>query len=507
MKAGNKLLFEPTSDELVDQLSETLSYTEIVALKGREEAIARRAGKPPVVRHKKYVYDFDHKGRMWCPFGFFDRVWNKLSSNGWAPKWVDVEPHDNPSVYVPDWDSLYDFAKLHELQDRMFVALVAGLCGRISAAPGFGKTFSMQGLMRLFPKARIDVVIPSVNVAKQLYHRCRADMVADVGLIGGGKRELERRVQIITADSLRHSDYKADILIADEVHEMAAPSYIPHLARYQRSRNYGFSATHDKRLDKRDVLIEGFFGPILYRVSYQQCQAAGLVAPVVVHWADVPTTTANAQATQYVVRASRQRHALWKNKARNLAIARDARRYTPDVQTLIVVETLEHAMALRKLLPEFTPVYGVGSMTEERFEKFRKEGCLGDRDEIMTPKMLDRLRDDFESGVLKKAIATTIWNVGVDFQKLSVLIRADGAASATLDLQIPGRATRIIRDGTETKVAILHDYLDQFNKTFERRANGRRRSYKSYGWKQVLPEKPKSDPNFERTLFDGMYDK
>ena len=87
---------------------------------------------------------------------------------------------------------------------------------------------------------------------------------------------------------------------------------------------------------------------------------------------------------------------------------------------------------------------------------------------------------------MKKVIATTVWNVGVSFNALEVLIRADGGGSPINDIQIPGRVSRISEGKTH---GIVHDYLDQFNSSFRSRAKKRSSTYAKNSWEQVMPQR------------------
>jgi superfamily II DNA or RNA helicase len=95
-----------------------------------------------------------------------------------------------------------------------------------------------------------------------------------------------------------------------------------------------------------------------------------------------------------------------------------------------------------------------------------------------------KLTKDFEKGKLKKAICTTVWNVGVSFNNLAVLIRASGGGSAINDIQIPGRVSRIAEGKTH---GIVHDYLDQFNRGMKMQAASRAKTYDRNKWKQIFP--------------------
>jgi ERCC4-related helicase len=99
----------------------------------------------------------------------------------------------------------------------------------------------------------------------------------------------------------------------------------------------------------------------------------------------------------------------------------------------------------------------------------------------MTPTRQIALTQDFEAGRLKKVIATPVWNVGVSFNQLAVLIRADAGSSAISDIQIPGRVSRISADKA---YGVIHDYRDEFDSSFAHRARGRAKIYESNGWAQ-----------------------
>jgi len=100
----------------------------------------------------------------------------------------------------------------------------------------------------------------------------------------------------------------------------------------------------------------------------------------------------------------------------------------------------------------------------------------------------EALRVAFEKGELTKAIATSIWNTGVDFQKLQYLIRADGMSSDILSTQTPGRLSRT--DGGDKECGYLIDFIDGFNETLERRSKKRLRHYKHHNWEVEIIDDP-----------------
>jgi len=101
-----------------------------------------------------------------------------------------------------------------------------------------------------------------------------------------------------------------------------------------------------------------------------------------------------------------------------------------------------------------------------------------------------KLTKGFETGKLKKVICTTVWNVGVSFNALEVLVRAEGSGSAINSIQIPGRVSRT-SDGKSH--GTVHDYLDQFNHGFKLKASSRAKIYEQNKWEQQFPRKTLMD--------------
>ena len=97
----------------------------------------------------------------------------------------------------------------------------------------------------------------------------------------------------------------------------------------------------------------------------------------------------------------------------------------------------------------------------------------------MTAKKIAQIRRDFESGKLKKLIATNIFSEGVNFVHLKYLIRADGEISKISNTQIPGRLSRLF-PGKEC--AYLIDFVDHFSPWAYQRSCIRFEDYKNAGW-------------------------
>jgi superfamily II DNA or RNA helicase len=481
LKSGTRLAVSPTTPEIYDLLSPQLTFTNKEMLVGYEAKLAAEAGQSKVRLTDVECFDEDGKGRLITSYGFWKRIKTTLTHAGYEVRVRDLNPHPNPDVFEPRWERLKDF-ELRNGQDEFLLQLLSNPCGRFDCAPGFGKTFMIGLVALLLPKAKFDIVTKRVAVARERIYPELCQMLPDVGLIGGGRNQPGRRVMVYSAGSYHKTPGDADILIGDECHELVCDSLAHKLGLSTDSRNYGLSATHDMRWDGKDLRAEGIFGPILYTKSYQEAEADKMVVPIQVIWRPVVMNTDPCENYEDI---EQKRHGIWRNEYRNSLIAKDANLYPAGEQVLITVETISHAVNLKRLLPDFTLVYNENGLDPADRRRYIKAGLLSADEPVMTADRRLELQQAFEQGRLKKVIATTVWNVGVDFTHLRVLIRADGGSSPINDLQIPGRTSRT-RDGKGTST--IHDYVDHFNKGFKTRSRKRQKNYESYGWEQVFPQ-------------------
>jgi superfamily II DNA or RNA helicase len=218
-------------------------------------------------------------------------------------------------------------------------------------------------------------------------------------------------------------------------------------------------------------------------MTYPEAVEHKCVVPMEVNWNPVMATSQG----NYDDILDRERYGIWQNAHRNAIIAERAHHYSDHGdQVLVIVSKVEHAMFLKKHLPDFTLCYGELDPKDRRW--YISEGLIPEKQPQMT---LDRrlmLTRAFRAGRLKKVIATGVWNRGVDFRNLGVLIRADAQSSPIADIQIPGRLSRTaVEAGKE--VGIVEDFMDQFDKALAERARRRRSNYKSYGWTQLIPSR------------------
>jgi hypothetical protein len=223
--------------------------------------------------------------------------------------------------------------------------------------------------------------------------------------------------------------------------------------------------------------LEALFGRTIFHMPYWEAVELGLVVPIRVELCDVVmhhNPVANKSGTY------KERWGVWRNEQRNSLVAAKAASFADDEQVLVLVKTIEHAVHLRQFLPGWTLVYAPGELEQ----KYARQGLVPDDEPRMTPARSEALRVAFESGQLKKAIATGVWSVGIDPVQLVALVRAQGGASEIADIQAPGRVSRTHTAGSK-EVGIVCDFVDKFDAGLMRASQTRVRHYKAMRWDVV----------------------
>jgi len=346
--------------------------------------------------------------------------------------------------------------------------------GLISAPCAFGKSYLLAAFCMALPDAKIDIVSRRRDVVLGNYNTL-ASFFGTVGLVTTGRRKKDR-ITVYTSGSLGYSDFSADIICLDEVHELVTDRVLEKLVKY-RGYCFGFSATPFTRFDNLHTRLLGLCGPVLYTADYNQCVQANLVVPIVVLWQRCDTPEGIFARYDSVIML--KRYGIWRNERRNQAIADVARRYyEAGNQVMILVETVEHVLQLKKLLPEFEVCYAASSLERRRYKDIEYMP--------ISSAIRERLRQRFLAGELRGVIATNIWSVGVSFNNLQVLIRADGVGSATAAIQAPGRVCRL---GDAKDYGLVIDFEDRFDSRLRQKAVLKSKIYKKQGWWQITADK------------------
>lgn len=527
LRSGNRLVVDPTTPRVHDILAPHLRYVEKKFVHGAELILRKRLHRPVFDEIEWECFGEDHKGRIATSFGFEGRIRRLLEARGYKieTRWASAveaaaQAARAEKVYKPRWDRIEEMIlesrtdpddpnsgfEFRYKQRKCLRLMAEHENGRIDCPPGWGKGTLIMLAAMMFPKAKIAVVTKNIPVLKQRLYPELASNLPSVGMVGGGVKIKNRRVMCYSADSLHHAKGDEDFVFVDEGHQACSDNFASKMGVFEHARIWMFSASWDMRLDNKDMRAEAMAGPIRLKVTYKQAEKHDMVVPIEVIWTDV---IMDENPCSEMVGSRKKQYGIWTNEYRNKLIARDANLYDDDTQVLITVETLEHALNLKKLLPNYEIVYSGQGLKDSDIAWFRKN--YPDEFRLMTDERKQKLTSRFEKGKLKKAIATTVWNVGVNFRNLEVLIRGDAGGSPINDIQIPGRNSRtnlkvVKKEGgsKEKLVGILHDYRDLFDTGFRYKSVSREKSYTRNEWRQHYPKEDKKSRLRKMMNFGGI---
>ena len=428
-----------------------------------------------------------HEGRpsVCIPAGLTVRALRILAERG-----IETELTDRREFVLPNPD-LSRLDVPDDAQIDMLAAIIDSDHGIVEAPTGSGKSWIIRQICKIWP-VNVLIVIPG-KVGGELLRQTYLELLrcfppSEVGMVGKGNRDSGKRITVVMDRSLHHANTRdCRILLFDEVHCAAALETARALATIRNARRFGFSASPFGRSDHADMETVSLFGEVIYSVGYREIQRMGRVVPIELRWVNtdriLPRDLSLFKGEGPHDRLRVDRHLVWRNDERNAVIAAAVNRVRDEVgrdaQVLIFTATVEHAVFLGKLLPDFVLVYG----EMKNREKYERWGLIPPGAHPIGHDERTAYREDFRSGKLKLAIATHIWGTGIDFPSLQILVRADAQASPIASTQIPGRVTRC-SSGKEKGIVI--DFSDGFFSVLDDRARRRKSSYSSKGW-TIIP--------------------
>ncbi|AAT43907.1 DEAD/DEAH box helicase family protein [Picrophilus oshimae] len=116
------------------------------------------------------------------------------------------------------------------------------------------------------------VIAPTIELVQQWRDKLKRFFGIEIGQIGGGEKDI-KDITVITYDSAylmaESLGNMFELLIADEVHHMAAESYIQIAKMYASRYRLGLTATYE-RPDKNHELLENYMGGKIFELGYEQ---------------------------------------------------------------------------------------------------------------------------------------------------------------------------------------------------------------------------------------------
>lgn len=351
-------------------------------------------------------------------------------------------------------------------------------------------SFLISVICKAFPTLNILICTGSTSVVSTLYEYLCKQVPGQVGILMGGKDNTHgKRIIVSTLRSMSKIPATGpNLVLCDENHECAANLAGQDIIKFCWARRFGFSAS-PFRSDGSQLVLESIFGPTILKMSYEEAQEHGMVVPM--RYTMLPCNwMPSICLKEGISDVTLKRYAYWCNKVRNQAIADFVYRLhkvAPNAQVLVICSTLQHCIMLHLLLPFFKVLYYGSTNMSEMEKHFPKEKYpnLDLSKYKSTAKQLEIGRAAFAKGTLKWVISTMVLKQGINASHLRVLIRADGATSKILGIQIPGRLSRL-DDGKDC--GYLVDVADGGSPWTKRRADCREALYKEQGWTRITPQ-------------------
>jgi len=306
---------------------------------------------PKVQRTVRHLWQHDKNTLAGVfPAGLFKRAVERLIAGGHKVAIRDVRDTARTKP-IPNFDAV---KKLRGGQDRVLVAIAVADSGVIVASTAFGKSFCITQICQMYPALRVLITSPRAEVVKSLFDRLVEALGSDqVGIATGTKCIKGRRVTVTTTKSMLKVDpNNVDLLLFDEVHGVGDNQVTETLIHFNKCRRFGFTAS-PFRGDGAEMVIESIFGPFLVEIDYKESVELGNVVPIRVEM--IPVVN---KVKQYRTQYLNKRYGYWMNRDRNGRISHAVQSIaTPEEQTLVMVETLEHGIYLKRLLPDFTLIH------------------------------------------------------------------------------------------------------------------------------------------------------
>lgn len=230
-------------------------------------------------------YTVDHTGGMryllakdgTFASGLLKRVIGWLNSSKLRPQLEDNRkaPRGQPGLYKPK----FEFIPYKE-QLTAVSSAVKHHRGSLVMPTGSGKSITMALLVNAL-QLRTLIVVPNLGLKRQLTESF-TKIFGKVGM---------RNITILNIDSSALEDATDyDCLIIDEAHHSAALTY-----RKLNKKAWGgiyyrfcFTATPFRGQEEEQILMETITGEVVYKLSYEEAVAAGMICPIEAYYLEVP---------------------------------------------------------------------------------------------------------------------------------------------------------------------------------------------------------------------------
>lgn len=349
-------------------------------------------------------------------------------------------------------------------------------------------------------------MFPGIGLARQAMTRAIKEgfSSSDVGLVGGGYKQINKKIKFCVIDSLfaglkKQNDIanmikECEVLVIDECHSLRAFSWKSvYLAAKNAKYRIAVSATPYQDPDNPmssygDATVLGLTGGVIYSISEQYLVQQGIIAKSLVHFKPMKKQGFTSVSIPYNVAYDKY---IVNNDSRNAEIVRWVRKCVEkQVPVMVLVNRHKHAEILMDMLPDCRVI-----------AKFDADRSLQNDHEggIHQVFVTSTWQKDFAEGKWDVLIGTPATEVGTDIPSVGMLIIANAGKSYIKATQRRGRGTR--KKKTGNNVVLVLEFFDNFHPFFRKQSGVRKELYERDG--TTLIDSPAV---FER-LFERNFEK
>ncbi|MBA7497281.1 hypothetical protein ES704_00009 [subsurface metagenome] len=411
----------------------------------------------------KMIYCINSKGGNYIiPRGFLKNIERYLLQKS-IPFQIEDKSIKTPNKAFNCRFRIYNYQKeaLHEI--------LKNNVGILEAPPGYGKTIIALATLP-YRKQKTLIIVHTRELLAQWIQKI-GDVLDieknDIGIIGGGKEKIGKKITVATYQSLIRKNLKilsnkTGYVIVDECHRVPANTFQKVVKEFKARYLFGLTATPFRK-DKLQKLMFLYMGEIIHRIDPDKISSElkGVNSILEIRYTDFYPTFEKVKKYKKIIEA------LTKDENRNNLIVRDiVGEYSLDKSILVLTGRKGHCLEI-----------------SQRLGRKSKHSILTGN---LSPKARGEILKDFKNKKIRVLIATgQLIGEGIDLPFLDTLFLVFPTSSKTRLIQYIGRVQRKNKGKSISKV---YDYYDQYVSVLNIMFQKRKKIYEKLGIKQIKPD-------------------
>jgi len=411
----------------------------------------------------KMIYYLNSKeGKYIIPRGFLKNMERYLFQNS-IPFQIEDRSIKTPNKTFKCRFKIYNYQKeaLHEI--------LKNNVGILEAPPGYGKTVIALATL-VYRKQSTLIIVHTRELLAQWIQKI-GDILGiekdDIGIIGGGKEKIGKKITVATYQSLVRKNLKIIVdkigyVIVDECHRVPANTFQKVVKEFKARYLLGLTATPFRK-DKLQKLMFLYMGEIIHRIDPDKISSElkGVDSILEIRHTDFYPDFETVRKYKKII------DLLIKDENRNDLIARDIMdEYSLDKSILVLTGRKGHCLEI-----------------SQRLGKKVKHSVLTGN---LSQKVRREILRDFKDKKIRVLVATgQLIGEGIDLPFLDTLFLVFPTSSKTRLIQYIGRVQRKNKGKSISKV---YDYYDQYVSVLNIMFQKRKKIYEKLGIKQTKPD-------------------